>query len=293
VNGHLRIVLWWVLAFFLYAFPCSGGETVQVSWSPHEVKQGDVLSVIVKPEAALTSVAGDLDETPIYFYEQAKGVLAGIAGVDLAALPGHHSLRVAAVYPDGRPFEQVFAVEVEAGGFEVQRLTLTKEMVELKGKLLERYLAEHKRIKEVLSQVRPQRLWSQPFIRPVDGPITSAFGLRRILNGEERSPHSGVDIGAPLGAEVLACNSGIVVFARELYLEGKTIIMDHGFGLYSIYMHLSEMRVKERDTVGIGDCIGLVGATGRVTGPHLHWGIKLLGARVDPFSLLRAVSSGE
>jgi murein DD-endopeptidase MepM/ murein hydrolase activator NlpD len=135
-------------------------------------------------------------------------------------------------------------------------------------------------------------LWSLPFIRPADGPITSPFGLRRILNGEERGPHNGVDIGAPLGAEVVACNAGIVVFAEELYLEGKTIIMDHGFGLYSVYMHLSQMRVKVGDEVGIGQCIGLVGATGRVTGPHLHWGISLLKARVNPFSLMRAVSSG-
>jgi murein DD-endopeptidase MepM/ murein hydrolase activator NlpD len=102
-----------------------------------------------------------------------------------------------------------------------------------------------------------------------------------------------VDIGASQGAEVGACNAGIVVFAQELYLSGKTIIIDHGFGLYSMYFHLSEMRFKEGDEVRIGDCIGLVGATGRVTGPHLHWGIRLLRARVDPYSLLRAVSPGE
>jgi murein DD-endopeptidase MepM/ murein hydrolase activator NlpD len=284
---------WWLVVFSLCAFPCFGGEVAEVSWSPQVIKQGDVLSVIVRPEVRGSSVQGDLDGTPLYFYEQGEGALAGIAGVDLVASPGLHRLKIEIKDPKGKLVEQVFPVEVEAGGFEVQRLTLPKEMVELKGKILERYLAERKRINSVLNHVRPKRLWYHPFIRPVDGEITSPFGLRRIINGEERSPHSGVDIGAPLGAEVVACNAGIVVFAEELYLEGKTIIMDHGFGLYSIYMHLSEMRVKVGDEVRIGQCIGLVGATGRVTGPHLHWGIKLLKARVDPFSLLRAVSSGE
>ncbi|OGP53420.1 MAG: hypothetical protein A2Y65_06895 [Deltaproteobacteria bacterium RBG_13_52_11] len=285
--------LWWLLAFLLIAIPCSGGEVVQVSWSPQVLRQGDVLSVIVKPEAKVTTVKGDLDGTTIYFYEQGEGVLAGIVGMDLATSPGQHRLRVVIKDPEGRSSEQVFPVQVEAGGFEVQQLTLPQEMVELKGEILERYLAERKRINGVLNHVRPKRLWRHPFIRPVDGEITGAFGLRRIINGQDRSPHNGVDIGALLGAEVGACNNGVVVFAQELYLEGKTVIIDHGFGLYSIYMHLSEMRVKEGDEVGIGECIGLVGATGRVTGPHLHWGIRLLGARVDPFSLLRAVPSGE
>ncbi|MCJ7663701.1 MAG: M23 family metallopeptidase, partial [Desulfobacterales bacterium] len=177
----------------------------------------------------------------------------------------------------------------EAGGFEVQRLTLPPEMVDLQGEALRRVLAENKRLMEIFSQVRLERLWHLPFIKPVDGPITGAFGLRRIINGQDRSPHNGVDIAAPQGTEVVACNSGMVVFAEELYLSGKTIIIDHGFGLYSMYFHLSEMRVKEGDAVAIGDCIGLVGATGRVTGPHLHWGIRLLKARVDPSALLRAI----
>jgi murein DD-endopeptidase MepM/ murein hydrolase activator NlpD len=90
-----------------------------------------------------------------------------------------------------------------------------------------------------------------------------------------------------------ACNDGIVVFAQELYLEGNTVIIDHGFGLYSIYMHLSKIQSSEGDTVHVDEVIGLVGATGRVTGPHLHWGIKLLGAKVDPFSLVRVVPSEE
>jgi murein DD-endopeptidase MepM/ murein hydrolase activator NlpD len=282
-------VFLWISIFLLVAFPCLGGDLAKVSWSPQEVKQGAVLSVVVKTKAKVVSCAGDWAGTAIYFYKQEQGGFAGIAGVDLTTLPGSHLLRVEVKDRKGRSFEQVFEVQVEAGGFEVQRLTLPQELVDLKGEALRRVLAENKRLMAIFSQVRLERLWHLPFIKPVDGPITGAFGQRRIINGQDRSPHNGVDIAAQLGAEVVACNSGMVVFAEELYLSGKTIIIDHGFGLYSMYFHLSEMRVKEGDAVAIGDCIGLVGATGRVTGPHLHWGIRLLKARVDPSALLRAV----
>jgi murein DD-endopeptidase MepM/ murein hydrolase activator NlpD len=249
--------------------------------------------VVVKTKAKDASVTGDWAGTPLYFYKQEKRVFVGIAGVDLKTPPGQYALKVGVQDNKGASFEQVFEVQVEDGGFEVQRLTLPRELVDLKGEALRRVLAENKRLMEIFSQVRPERLWHLPFIRPVDGPITGAFGLRRVINGQDRSPHNGVDIAAELGTKVAASNSGQVVFAQELYLSGKTIIIDHGFGLYSMYFHLSEMRVKQGDQVEIGQCIGLVGATGRVTGPHLHWGIRLLQARVDPSALLQAVLPGK
>jgi len=292
MRVYLRIALWCILTF-LFIVPCAQGGVVKVSWSPQTVKQGEVLCVTVRPEAEVASITGDLDGSPIYFYKQKRRRLAGIVGVDLATAPGRHDLRVEVKDSDGRSFEQVFQVQVEPGGFEVQHLTLPQELVDLKGEALRRVLADNKRLIKIFNQVRPEQLWHHSFISPVDGPITSSFGLRRVINGQDRSPHSGVDIGAPVGAEVASCNDGIVVLVQELYLCGKTIIIDHGCGLYSMYFHLSETRVHGEDQVGVGDCIGLVGATGRVTGPHLHWGIRLLGARVDPYSLLRAVPPGE
>ena len=289
MRVHLRTALLWAPIVLLFALPCFGGGLVMVNWSPQELRQGEVLFVQVKPDVDFASVEGDLDGTPIFFYEQEGDGLAGIVGVDLATSPGSRYLRVAIKDPEGRSFERIFEVQVKAGGFELQRLTLPEEMVTLTGEVLQRVLEDNRKLKRIFNQVRPERLWRHPFVKPVEGPITSAFGLRRIINDKPRSPHSGVDIGVPEGTEVGACNDGIVVFVQELYLCGKTIIIDHGFGLYSMYFHLSETQVKEGDTVQVGDCIGLVGATGRVTGPHLHWGIKLLGARVDPYSLVKAV----
>ena len=293
MRVSLRLALWSVVAFHLLVVPSSGENVVKVSWFPQELRQGEVLFVTVKPETQVTSVAGDLDGTPLYFYERAGGGFAGIVGVDLAAEPGQRDLKVEIKDLEERSFERVFQVQVNAGEFEVQKLTVAPEMVDFTEETYQRYLAERKELKRVFNQVRPVRVWRHAFVQPVEGPITSAFGLRRVFNDKARAPHSGVDIGAAEGTAVGACNDGIVVFAQELYLEGNTVIIDHGFGLYSIYMHLSKIQASEGDTVHVGEVIGLVGATGRVTGPHLHWGIKLLGAKVDPFSLVRAVSSEE
>ena len=289
MKASVRIALWCVVAFFLFIVPCFGENVVKVSWFPQELKQGEVLFVTVKPETEITSVEGAFDGTPIYFYEREGGGFAGIVGVDLAASPGQRYLTVEITDLEGNSFERVFAVPVNAGEFEVQKLTVAPEMVDFTEETYQRYLAERKELKRVFSQVRLERLWRHSFVKPVEGPITSAFGLRRVFNDKARNPHSGVDIAASEGTPVASCNDGIIVFAQELYLEGKTIIIDHGYGLYSMYFHLLETRVTEGDEVGVGDCIGQVGATGRVTGPHLHWGIRLLGARVDPYSLLTVV----
>ena len=293
MKVSVHIVVWCVVAFLLFIIPCSGENAVKVSWFPQALKQGEVLFVTVNPESQIFSVEGALDGTPIYFYEREGDGFAGIVGVDLAASPGQRSLRVKIKDLEGRSFERVFQVPVHAGVFEIQRLTVSPEMVDFTEETYQRYLAERKELKRVLNQVRSERLWRHSFFKPVEGPITSTFGLRRVFNNKARNPHSGVDIGAPEGTPVGSCNDGIVVFAQELYLEGKTIIIDHGFGLYSIYMHLSEIQAREGDTVHVGEVIGLVGATGRVTGPHLHWGIKLLGAKVDPFALMRVVPPEE
>jgi murein DD-endopeptidase MepM/ murein hydrolase activator NlpD len=128
-------------------------------------------------------------------------------------------------------------------------------------------------------------LWHESFVKPAAGPNGSPFGLRRYFNGQPRSPHSGLDIKAPDGSEVTASNDGEIVLAENLFFTGNTIIVDHGLGLYTIYAHLSRMEVGVGDEVRRSQVIGRVGATGRVTGPHLHWAVKLGGSRVDPAML--------
>jgi murein DD-endopeptidase MepM/ murein hydrolase activator NlpD len=131
-----------------------------------------------------------------------------------------------------------------------------------------------------------QRLWERPFISPVSAAITSPFGYRRVINGMPRAPHTGVDLRASLGTEVLAANHGRVALTGEFFFSGKSLVLDHGGGLYTMYFHLSEFKVEEGADVHKGDVVGLSGMTGRVTGPHLHWGARINGARVDPFELI-------
>ena len=123
---------------------------------------------------------------------------------------------------------------------------------------------------------------------PVEGATDGRnFGHRRVFNGQPRAPHSGADLRARTGTPILAANSGRVVLAKDLFYSGNAVFIDHGLGLFTTYLHLSKIDVAVGDIVEQGQQIGLAGATGRVTGPHLHWGVRLLDARVDPFSLVR------
>jgi murein DD-endopeptidase MepM/ murein hydrolase activator NlpD len=124
------------------------------------------------------------------------------------------------------------------------------------------------------------------FIIPSEGEVAPNFGEQRIFNDQPRSPHSGVDISSPFGAPVVASNAGRIVLVSNLYYAGNTVIIDHGLGVFTLYIHLSKFKVERGDVVAKGAIIGEIGATGRVTGPHLHWGVKIQGNRVDPFSLL-------
>jgi len=137
----------------------------------------------------------------------------------------------------------------------------------------------------------PARLWEAPFVRPVPQQASaSSFGLRRIINGTPRAPHSGTDLSAPAGTEVLAANDGRVALVGNFFFAGGSVVIDHGGGLFTMYFHLSDIKVEEGVMVQKGEVIALSGATGRVTGPHLHWGARLGGARVDPLELLTKIS---
>jgi murein DD-endopeptidase MepM/ murein hydrolase activator NlpD len=179
-----------------------------------------------------------------------------------------------------------FNVLVAKEKFAVEHLTLPKEKVDLDEKGAARWKAEQAVVKQALEENSRLKLWHSNFVEPVSGKRTGIFGSVRIMNGQARNPHNGEDIGAPLGADVAATNDGIVRITVDHIFSGKGVFVDHGLGFYTMYFHLSEVLVKDGDLVTAGQIIGKVGATGRATGPHLHWGVKLNGARVNPYSLL-------
>ncbi len=172
--------------------------------------------------------------------------------------------------------------------YKIQRIDgLPPKMVTPDAKTLARIEREAASIAAVRARNTPEPLFMTGFARPVDGPISGVFGSQRVLNGQPRSPHSGLDIAAPAGAPIRAPADGIVALAeKNLYYTGGTVMLDHGYGLTTIYAHMSAVAVRVGQRVRKGDVIGRVGATGRVTGPHLHWGVNLFKTRLDPALLI-------
>ncbi|MDZ4734325.1 MAG: M23 family metallopeptidase [Nitrospirota bacterium] len=252
-------------------------------------KQGQVLVVKVKGEEQATEVQGTfLSRTIPFFREFRPGEpvgYIGLLGIDMQDDPGTYEFAVEV--KQGEQAKQLsFNVLVAKEQFAVEHLNLPKEKVDLNAKSVTRWKEEQQVVQQALAENSRMKLWHSNFVEPVNGKRTGIFGSVRIMNGQPRNPHNGEDIGAPMGADVAATNDGIVRITVDHIFSGKGVFVDHGLGFYSMYFHLSEILVKDGDLVTAGQIIGKVGATGRATGPHLHWGVKLNGARVNPYSLL-------
>lgn len=207
-----------------------------------------------------------------------------LVGIDLDIKPRTYNVDIST---DGKPSVQVLQrLVVTPRHFRTRRLTVDPGYVNPPPEVTERIARENTELNDLWTHSDSKKLWTGAFVRPVPDAANSAFGTRSILNGEPRSPHSGADFISATGTPVQAPNGGRVVLAGDRYYTGNTVIIDHGLTLFSLFAHLSEIDVKPGDIVSAGDVIGKVGATGRVTGPHLHWSVRINGARIDPLSLL-------
>jgi murein DD-endopeptidase MepM/ murein hydrolase activator NlpD len=209
-----------------------------------------------------------------------------LVGIDLGTRAGRHDVLV--VSGDARTS---YPLIVRTRAFPTRRLTVDPALVTPPPEARERIEREARELAAAWDSSAPEALWSGQFIEPVPDPANSAFGTHSVYNGERRSQHSGADFASPTGRPVKAPNNGRVVLAGSRYFTGDTVLIDHGQGLFSLMAHLSEIDVKPGDRVAAGDVVGKVGATGRVTGPHLHWTVRLNGARIDPLSLLHALGA--
>ena len=252
-----------------------------------QAKPGDTLWITLQVEPRDVVVSGQFMERPLPFFPTGPpGTHVGLLGIDLDDPLGEAKARVE-IRGEGTLQTRHYRVRIQAADFRVQELTLPRESVDLDEETLQRVLRERQQILHSMSGISEPRLWTGPFIVPVDGPVSGTFGSRRVINGQPRNPHSGDDISAPEGTPVLAPNHGRVALIGDLFFSGRSIVLDHGLGLFTMYFHLSSILVKEGDRVSKGRIIGRVGATGRATGPHLHWGSRLNGARINPFSLIQ------
>jgi len=236
----------------------------------------------------LAGVNGLLRGRKVPFFPS-KGSVSyrALLGVDLAAKPGPVTL---AIRTSGKVEKRVpVMLRIRKKKYSTERFSVSAAFDQFDETTLKRIHREKEQLTRLWSVLGRQRWWRGRFILPVPGGVTSPFGLRRIINGSPRSPHGGVDLKAPQGADVVAANHGKVVVRDQFFFSGKSIVLDHGGGLYTMYFHLSDFRAEKGSQVLKGEVIGQVGMTGRVTGPHLHWGARLNGARVDPFEFLERV----
>jgi murein DD-endopeptidase MepM/ murein hydrolase activator NlpD len=245
--------------------------------------------VLIRVEAAdAASVNGEWLGRKVDFFRGADGqAWFALAGVDVEGAAGPSTLRISVRLADGGVRDLSHTVQIHPAHYRTGSLTVAPKFVEPGPEALMQIEAESQLKAKVFSASVSEPLWMGGFRAPVTAMPTDSFGTRRIFNGKLASIHKGMDFRAAAGTPVHAGNSGVVVLARPLYYEGNCVVIDHGLGLFTLYLHMSRIDVHEGQRVTTGERLGLSGATGRVTGPHLHWAVRWQGANLDPAKLLR------
>ncbi|MGI9204143.1 MAG: peptidoglycan DD-metalloendopeptidase family protein [Woeseiaceae bacterium] len=262
----------WLLLFWL---SCANGWAAPA----HSPWPGGIGVVRIDGDAHPTVT---INSKPALVYRDEEGWVA-LIGIPLDHDPAA-PLTARVTRPDGR--EERISVELDAASYRVQRLNVDRKYVEPDQESLNRIFAERKVIDAALSNWRAQELNSVALKSPVPGARSSSFGSRRIFNDQPRSPHKGMDITAVTGTPIRTPLDALVSATGDYYFNGNTVILDHGQGYVSLYCHLSKIDVDEGQRLAVGDVLGEVGATGRVTGAHLHFATYLNGTAVDPAILL-------
>ncbi|MGC2138733.1 MAG: M23 family metallopeptidase [Candidatus Sulfotelmatobacter sp.] len=284
------LILVWVLG----SIPQALAATWTVRAQPTRLVNGGPVLFQVKPPARLESLTGTwLGHELSFSLDPASKTWFALAGVSLETGPGTYAIELSGDTVAGKiptrkiSFTRKFAVA--RGKYPKIEVKLNVE-----SKFTEPSPEQQKQIeegvvvkKEYLNRVTPEGEWSGQFTVPAEAEISDVFGAERVFNGKTQSTHFGLDFRVPSGTPVAAMNDGTVLLARPLYFEGNFVVLDHGQGLLTLYLHLSEFKVKEGDHVKRGEIVGLSGGTGRATGPHLHVAVRWQGTYLDPAGLLR------
>ena len=308
IRHLLSIVLRVTLGLFLLPalagaqMPQTCGPGVTLKLSAPASRQGSLLLLEVRSRKPLTQVSAEWNSWNVPFWQVPGGqpgsqaaavdLRRAVLGVDLEKPPGTYPVLIHVQIADGKPASCALQIPIRAGKFATEKLQVGKEFVEPSPEQIQRANEERDKLRAIFDQVTPEKLWDGDFRVPLDGVTTGGnFGKRRILNGQPGSPHSGVDFPAVTGTPVHAAQKGRVALAQELFFPGNAVVVDHGLGIYTFYGHLSEIDVKAGDELQSGQVLGKVGATGRVTGPHLHWGLTVERARVNPLQLVKLLGN--
>ena len=278
--------LLFTLSVAVYASGRSNGTATNVSWEPAKLVRGSPVLFRVSAPVKTQAVAARWFGHEVTFFCPAGGKLwYGLAGIPVETAPGSYDLSVTEVLPGGSS-QLKRKVKVLAATYPKITVKVAKQFTEPDPEQLKQIAADKTLKQDIFATESPSRLWAGQFQAPVSATISDVFGTERVFNGEVQSRHLGLDFGVPAGTPVRAVNRGTVILARPLYFEGNCVVIDHGQGLLSLYLHLSEFRVKEGDSVAPGQEIALSGGSGRATGPHLHLAIRWQGVYLSPAILL-------
>ena len=277
----------WMAAPIAVSAVLAPSADLTVAHRARSLQPGEVVMLTMESTRPLRDVQVAAFDRAFRCFETADPLKrSGLVGIDLDTKPGRYVVNVTGLDADGKAVTVEYPVTVEPKTFATRTLTVDQQFVTPPREALARIQRESERVRAIFDAVSPDRYWTGPFVLPVPGRPISEFGKRSVYNGQPRSPHAGTDFAGATGTPVKAPNAGKVALAANLFYSGNTIILDHGQGLYSYFGHLSAFSVREGDRVAAGDLVGKVGATGLVTGPHLHWSVRLAGTRVDPLSLV-------
>lgn len=289
---HRRSTIHRILIVFLFAGAVVSASAAVpsatvVSWQPAKLVRGSAVLFQVKTPAGVSELSGKWLGHEIKFAPLAnrKGFYA-LVGVPVETAAGTYDLELEGIRRTGE-FRFVKKVRIAPAHYPRVAVTVAKQFTEPNPEQLKQIAADKEVKKNIFARTAPEQLWANDFESPVNAPVSGVFGTERVFNGEVQSRHLGLDYAAPAGTPVRAINAGTVLLAQKLYFEGGFIVIDHGEGLMSLYLHLSDFKVKEGDAVTAGEVIAESGASGRATGAHLHLAVRWQGVYVDPAVVLR------
>jgi murein DD-endopeptidase MepM/ murein hydrolase activator NlpD len=264
----------------------SADAVPRVTAKSRSVQPGELVVLTITPPARVDRIhvrAFGHEVAAFTSSNKDAGAWQALVGIDLDVKPGTYPVAIDA---DAGRLRTTYDLVVQPRRFPTRRLTVDESFVNPPPSERERIEQEARLLDQVWRAPSGERLWTEPFVRPVAEPANSRFGTRSIFNGVPRNAHGGADFLSPSGTPIHAPNAGRIAIARDLYFSGNTVVIDHGLGLFSTLAHLSVIDVHEGDRVSADQIVGRVGATGRVTGAHLHWAVRANNARVDPLAVL-------
>jgi len=261
-----------------------------ITVEPQQIMQGDVALLRLQRSQGIVSAEYFQDNRPVFFYyDNATLTYCAFLGIDLEEKPGPNSVPVKITAQNGIVSRTTVEFIIRKKDFPAEHLTVPESQVTLNRLDNARYEREKMMVAAILQKPSDLKLRNSDFLKPLQADVDTPFGVRRFFNNKPKNPHSGVDFKAPEGTPVVASNHGRVVLTGNHFFSGNSVFIDHGSGIITMYFHLASFAVAHGETIEKGQVVGHVGSTGRATGPHLHWGMRINNQRVDPMALLGKV----